>query len=274
MDEHLLNIVEDGQVDSTVEFFRQYMAGFMISRHETSTSVCGSNYERGTTDNGTADTSDLLCMMYGATQTVRGEEFFRNTVDRQMYARSLPRACYIVIDADRDVRRVTYSSALGCSLGSLNEEYMDALEYPICDDVMFDLTQNPSMNETTISFMLDSTMTNLTDLLRQPYVFQVDGGVRDVASSDAFAGGGSTNMFGRRHAEIGLLDEMGATIFYNNQVINFEALINSVCIGIYHWTNVCVHTCICMYIYSMYDTVMYYFSLHYCVVSNIYICCI
>ena len=234
MDEHLLNIIEDGQVDSTVEFFRKYMAGFLISRHETSTSVCGSDYERDL-NNGTADTGDLLCMMYGATQSVRGEKFFNDTVYRQMY--NLTANC--TFDPSRS-RPVTYTSALRCPLGDLNEEYMGASPYPGCNGVMF--------NETSISFMLNSDTTNLTSLPREPNVFQVDGGVRDIASGDAVPNG-ADGTFGRRHAEIGPSEEMGATIFYNNQVINVKALINSMCNGSHHWTNVYVYTAL-PYVYA------------------------
>ena len=227
MDEHLLNVAED-EVDSTVEFFRKYMAGFLISRHETSTSVCGSDYERSQ-DNATADTGDLLCMMFGATNTVRDNRFFTNTTERQTNASTLPLVCTVPIN-DNSSRIVPYSTALNCSFLNLNKQYENASRYPDCNDVMF------INNATSISFMLDSMTTDLTTAIDG---FQVDGGVRDTVSNYVVG----ASAFGRRHAEIGD-SEVGATIFYNNQVITIEALISNMCIG------KCRHVCIVMTVLS------------------------
>ena len=221
MDEHLLNVAED-EVDSTVEFFRKYMAGFLISTHETSASVCGSDYERSQ-DNATADTGDLLCMMFGATNTVRDNRFFTNTTERQTNATTLPLNCTVPIN-NNSSRIVPYFRALNCSFSNLNEQYENASRYPDCNDVMF------INNETSISFMLGS-MT--TDLANATNGFQIDGGVRDIVSNYLVG----ASEFGRQHAEIGN-SEMGATIFYNNQVITIEALISNMCIG------KCRHVCI------------------------------
>ena len=224
MDEHLLIVAED-QVDSTVEFFRKYMAGFLISTHETSASVCGSDYERSQ-ENATADTGDLLCMMFGATNTVREDRFFTNAMERQTNATALPLNCTVPID-NNSSRIVPYFRALNCSFSNLNEQYENASRYPDCNDVMF-------INDTTsISFMLNSTTTNLTHATNG---FQVDGGVRDRVSNYSVPNGASA--FGRRHAEIGSSEILGATIFYNNQVITIEALISNMYIG------KCRHVCI------------------------------
>ena len=224
MDEHLLNVAED-EVDSTVEFFRKYMAGFLISRHETSASVCGSDYERSQ-DNATADTGDLLCMMFGATDTVRDNRFFTNTTERQTNASTLPLVCTVPIN-DNSSRIVPYYTALNCSFLNLNEQYENALPYPDCNNVMF-------INDaTSISFMLDSMTTDLANAMND---FQVDGGVRDIVSNFSVPNGASA--FGRQHAEIGSSEILGATIFYNNQVVTIETLISNMCIG------KCKHVCI------------------------------
>lgn len=212
MDEHLLNVAED-QADSTVEFFRKYMAGFLISTHETSASVCRSDYERGA-ENATADTGDLLCMMFGVTNAVREDEYFTDTTERQ-----IPENC-------NGGSISPYFTALSCSLSGLNGQYGNASRYRDCNDVMF-------MNDTTsISFMLDNMTTNLANAMNG---FQVDGGVRDIVSN--FPIPNEASAFGRQYAEIGS-SVMGATIFYNNQVITIEALISNMCTG------KCRHVCI------------------------------
>lgn len=218
MDEYLIRLSESDSVDSTVDFFRKYMAGFLISRHESTMSLCGSDYDRGVNDS-TADTEDLMCMMYGATNTIRSESFFMDTVERQEYLNTLPANCIVRDGEDVEVR---YASAVSCSLDGLNEQYNNASEYDNCNNVNFALNM-VTVNE---SFMLDSMTTNIS-LAAGSEPFQVDGAVRDVASSGAVPDG-SSSSFGRRYAEVADSVITGATIYYNNQVIHIDTLVNTV----------------------------------------------
>lgn len=203
MDEFLIGLTESDEVDSVIDFFRKYMAGFLISKHETSTSVCETDYERGVNDN-MADTGDLLCMMYGTTESVRTEDFFTGPVYREPFFATPPVNCTSVF---------RYESAVSCAFDGLNEMYLNRPSYPDCNDISFDIDN--TVNGTIIRFMIDNNTTDISTYNSTINgAFQVDGAVREIVSSFA-----QNSTFGRRHATFdNNADITGATVYYNNQV--------------------------------------------------------
>lgn len=202
LDEHLLRFITD-QVE-TVDFFRKYMAGFLISKHETSLSVCGSDHVNNGMNDEIADTGDLLCAMYGATESVQMEDFFTDTVYRQSLSSSIPEC------TERGI--VSYLSAVSCALGNVTEEDLSKSMYPGCNNIGFNI--DTSSADEKIGFAVEDTTTNVS--MYSDTVFQVDGAIRD--SSLNRIPFGSDTTFGRRHAKLGSSNIAGATIYYNNQV--------------------------------------------------------
>ena len=214
MDEHLMRLSESDEVDSTVDFFRKYMAGFLISTHETSTSVCGSDYVRDMVDETSADTGDLLCTMFGTTPVAREEFYFRNTVYRaNTIVNNTATSCTISGPP-------SYQAVVNCTVGNLIDEYpaMTRSQYPVCTNVSFQFESNP-INDTVINalrFVVNNVTPNISHNVEG--VFQVDGAIREVASANAQRNGNSATL-GRRYAEFGNSNTIrGATIYYNNQV--------------------------------------------------------
>ena len=75
VDDYLIDL-SDNQIDTT-DFFRQYMAGFLISTRETALTVCRSD--------DTNFVNDAMCQMIQATKTVQDKPAFTDTLLRQQY---------------------------------------------------------------------------------------------------------------------------------------------------------------------------------------------
>ena len=220
MDQHLLDLA-DNQID-TIEFFRRYNAGFLISRHESAMSLCGSNYVRGVNDT-MADTEDLMCMMFGTTPLVRAERFFNDSLYRITDT-------IINIDlnciADHD-QTPYYNTVVGCTIRDLTTEYLDRPKYPECNEISLDieriLERDPDDDDNEFRYVIDrlrlvveNETTNLS--LYNGTIFRVDGAVRESAILYTVPNG-YNSTFGRQYAEFPNSDITGATIYYNNQVI-------------------------------------------------------
>ena len=197
MDEHLISTADR---EDTVEFFRSYMAGFLISRRERAMSLCGTNYVRGE-DDSMADTRDLMCMMYGATSQVQMERFFTDTQYR----------LNTIVDGDCPLP--LYSRVINCTISALVSDYMNGSPYPDCNDIGFNITSNGNYTETFEFTIEDAT----TDITMEDDVFQVDGAVREAAGLHAVPQG-HLSTFGRRYFDFADSDITGVTIYYNNQV--------------------------------------------------------
>ena len=213
MDEYLISLSESDEVDNTVDFFRKYMAGFLISTHETSMSVCGSDYVRDMDDELSADTGDLLCTMFGTTPVAREEDYFRDTVNRASTTVNNT-ATNCAIDGPP-----SYQAVVDCTVNNLINEYpaMNGSRYPECTNVNFQIERNPIADSVinTLRFVTENVTTNISRDVEG--VFQVDGAIREVASANARPSG-STATLGRRYAGFGNSEIRGATVYYNNQV--------------------------------------------------------
>ena len=215
MDEYLMRLSESDEVDSTVDFFRKYMAGFLISTHETSTSVCGSDYVRDMDDE-SADTGDLICTMFRTTPVAREQDYFRDTVYRtSTTVNNTATNCTIS-------GRPSYQAVVGCTVGNLIDEYptVTGSRYPECTNVTFQNEINPIDNDNSVINTLRFVTENVTTDISQDVegVFQVDGAIREVVSADAQPSGSNATL-GRRYAGFGNSEIRGATVYYNNQVI-------------------------------------------------------
>ena len=206
IDEHLLDIA-DNRID-TVEFFRRYTAGFLISRRESAMSLCGSDYVRGV-DNQTADTTDLICAMFRTTPLVRTERFFSNSVYRFNST---------VNDASCTGGSGIpfYSTVVECTIENLTREYLGRARYPECNNISLEISRNLENVVNPLRFVIEDSTTDLS--IYNGTIFRVDGVIRETALSYS-APAGFNSTFGRRHAEFSNSDITGATIYYNNQVI-------------------------------------------------------
>ena len=190
MDEYLLR-QSDGPVDTT-EFFRQYMAGFVINRRESAVSHCGSSYIRDPSNRmfSTADTRDLLCYILGVNPLVQNESLFFDSVERQNSVNLCP--------ADfSNMPLLSYSDALQCSLNVQT----GTERYPICDNLV--------LNDT--NFVIDGTF----DATTLNAGFRLDGTVREISDNFLLE---EQELVGRQYAPIRNTEITGATVYYNNQV--------------------------------------------------------
>ena len=81
VDEELIRLAD--RVFDTSDFFRRYMAGFVISTRENVVSHCGTDYVRNVNDFGKLDTKDLMCMMLGFSPIVESDSLFTDTEFRR-----------------------------------------------------------------------------------------------------------------------------------------------------------------------------------------------
>ena len=220
VDERLMEMAESEDI---VEFFRKYMAGFVISKRESAVSHCGS-IKNGTND---ADIPGLMCFMFSTTPVVRSESLFADSITRQ----------YIIDDSQRknDTSFLTYDSMVTFFSDQLIYEYENSgivyAQYLNCNNVAF--------NVNTLSFEIGQSTTNTMMIDNN---FEVDGAIRHF-SDDQGVGGGDTGggdaggedaggedaggedvrgepTVGRVYAPYGSNTEiMAATVYYNNQVI-------------------------------------------------------
>ena len=208
MDEHLISTADR---TDTIEFFRSYMAGFLISKRERAMSLCGLDYVRGDDEN-IPDTEDLMCMMYGATTLVRTEEFFYNS----MYRLNATDDIYVGNCLINEIP--LHRTVVDCTISDLAMNYMNGSQYPDCNDIGFEI--NKRLNSTSNTYyadLLDAT-TDITMELEDDDQFQVDGAVRESVAFHAVPQE-YNGTFGRRHFDFANSEIAGVTIYYNNQVI-------------------------------------------------------
>jgi len=184
------------------------MAGFVISKHENSLSVCRTDDRVNSTD---ADANDAICMMIGATPIVDNDPAFTNTLIRQQYIN----ISECTIDGSRvtrmihDIPILTYANAIDCAYRNLSLDYVfesGSNRYPECSNIGF--------NNQSFSFTIDSNTTTDVSTMTDSS-FRVSGSVRQAAESIADF---SSAHFGRVYAPISNTQITGATIYYNNQV--------------------------------------------------------
>ena len=204
MDEHLIRTAD--QAD-TVEFFRSYMAGFLISKRERAMSLCGSDYVRGNDDNITY-TKDLMCMMYRATPSVQTEEFFYNSTYR------LNPTVDIYDESCLFNEMPLHRTVVNCTISNLTINYTSESQYPNCSDIGFEID--------SLNFTIENTTTDIT---MEDDQFQVDGAVRESVAFHAVPHG-YNSTFGRRHFDFANSEITGVTIYYNNQVITTSSCFN------------------------------------------------
>ena len=179
MDEYLIDLA-DNRI-ATIDFFRQYMAGFLISKRERAMSLCGSDYVReNTTQPPDPDNRDLMCIMFGTTRSIQME---RNN--------TRPYNLFIPV-ADLAMNYLSTATS----------------RYPLCNDI--------SIDNQTLHFFTENTRTNLSTYNE---AFTVDGTVRE--STESYLINlilPRETLPGRQHAQFGNSEITGATIYYNNQV--------------------------------------------------------
>jgi len=195
VDEHLLRL-SNGPVDTT-EFFRQYMAGFVISKRESAVSHCASQHVRGTIDD-VADTRDVMCYMLSVNSLVQNESYFFDSVARQN-----------VINSGNDCLRLssdyfkllTYQDAVECASLDLINQFGSEL-YPICNIAVLSGTEFVPGSDTFNVSMVEPS-------------FRVDGAVRQASDTHQV---GLQDLVGRQYASIRNTEITGVTVYYNNQV--------------------------------------------------------
>ena len=198
VDDHLLEMAED---EGTVEFFRRYMAGFVISKRESAISHCGALNDNS---NDSISITDLMCSMLSVTPVVRNEPLFGDSIARQ----EMDDNCF-----NRSIQRpLTYESTVTCSVSNLlydsrelyDSRFSGASQYPNCYNVTLDDSKLLLEQENTTNYAIIDNE------------FEVDGAVKQETE---FKRLGGTQPIGRMHAPYNT-EMTGATIYYNNQVCN------------------------------------------------------
>ena len=196
VDERLMEMAESEDI---VEFFRKYMAGFVISKRESAVSRCGS-IKNDIDNSSDVDIPDLMCFMFSTTPVVRNESsLFADSISRQYRIDDFP--------CGRFQPFLTYDSMVSCLYHNFIFEYENSgivhAQYPNCSNVV--------LNVSTVSFEIGQNTTNTMMIDNN---FEVDGTIRRL-SGDTNVGGEPTvgRVYGS-NTEI-----MAATVYYNNQVI-------------------------------------------------------
>ena len=208
VDERLMEIAESEDV---VQFFRNYMAGFVISKRESTISRCGSK----TFNNEPIDVfindldydiNDAMCLMLSTTPVVQSESLFADTLARQDIRNSLGCTTFggDLLSYERMLQCLTQEKDF------IRSQYLRPFtaQYPNCN--------NTILNSTEIRLMLEESTTNFTIIDNS---FKVDGAVRQLSD---FAMINGEDLVGRLYAPYGGtgLTGLGATVYYNNQVCN------------------------------------------------------
>ena len=196
VDDHLLEMAED---EGTVEFFRRYMAGFVISKRESAISHCGALNDNS---NNSISITDLMCSMLSVTPVVRNEPLFGDSIARQEEMDDNCFSRFIGLEQ----RPLTYESTVTCSVSNLNYMYnfLGPSQYPDC--------YNVTLHDTKLLLEQDNT----TQFALIDNEFEVDGAVKQETESKRLGG---IQPIGRMHAPYNT-EMTGATIYYNNQVCN------------------------------------------------------
>lgn len=216
VDEYLIDYA-DNQID-TSDFYRRYMAGFVVSKHENLISHCGANYTRSIsgTFSSSLDTKDLMCLMLGLTSIVESNSLFTDTALRQSLISALSQN-NICFGNTLNAEVLDYFETTACMLFDLADAYRlnSTVKYPNCS--VFTLTD-------AYTFMVDrSAVRNAASISGY---FRVDGAVRMASDfsiiydPDSFidaSGISEDELVGRQFAP--LTEILGVTVYYNNQVI-------------------------------------------------------
>lgn len=208
MDEYLIDFA-DNHID-TSDFYRRYMAGFVISNHENLITHCGVNYTRNVNMSSSTlfdpvDTKDLMCLMLGFTPIVESNPLFTNTLSRKSLISGLSRNEICFANSED----VSYLDITGCMFHNLVDAYRlnSTVKYPLCNNISF---------TDDYTFIVDrNAVRNVTNISSGS--FRVDGAVR-LVSDFSLAYDESDSFISRQFAP--LLETVGVTIYYNNQVTN------------------------------------------------------
>ena len=193
--------------EGIVEFFRKYMAGFVISKRESAVSCCGLVDIDGNIDNRVGDS---MCLMLSTTPVVQNEPLFADSIARQDIM--INDSCYF----DTSIKPGPIVS------------YKNTVEYSL-RDVMFKydydptIAQYPNCNNVTLDFITFSLERNaITNFAMIDNNFEVDGIVKQAVNPTIIEG--EKELVGRIYAPYGKntenMEMTGATVFYNNQVAN------------------------------------------------------
>ena len=199
VDERLMEMADS---EDPVQFFREYMAGFVISKRESAVSHCGWNSSADGIER-PLSVEDLMCYMLSTTPVVQSELLFVDSIGRQDNIS--------MSDCGRDYDPLlTYSRVLSClsHVYTYTDPHTMAAQYPRCNDTVLNMISSDS-------FVLSLTR-NITDYAMIDNDFEVDGAVRQMSDSEIVNG---DNLVGRLYAPYGGAEITGATVYYNNQVI-------------------------------------------------------
>ena len=190
VDNHLIDL-SDNKIDTT-DFFRQYMAGFLISTRETALSVCRS-YD-------TDSINTKICQMILATEIVQDNPVFTESLPRQVYENA-SNCTKDAINMRVGLGILSYQAAVGCSLED-SVSRSDTNDLPFCANYTFVIDND------TFSFMSDNGTRDVSQIVAN---FSVDGAVRDELEE-------GLNHTGRVYYAPTSTQITGATVYYNNQV--------------------------------------------------------
>ena len=217
MDEYLIYFADN--IIDTSDFYRRYMAGFVVSTRERLLSHCGSDYTRNVTSSSSLydplDTKDLMCLMLGFTPIVESTSLFTDTAARQSQIAKLSGINSCIADTI-DTEVLTYVETTNCMFYDLVDAYRmnSTVKYPNCSP--FDFTnaytfivdRNAVIHVANISadFTVDAAVRMVSD-------FQVVYGPDSAVDA---SGTSEDELVGRQFAP--LTEISGVTIYYNNQV--------------------------------------------------------
>jgi len=234
VDEYLMDYA-DNKID-TSDFYRRYMAGFVVSKHENLITHCGANYTRNVMSFGfnSLDTKDLMCLMLGFTPIVESNSLFTDTESRQSLLTMLSQRdpCF---ENTFNSEKLDYIDTTGCMFFKLVDAYRtnSTVKYPDCNSFSF---------TDAYTFIVNgSAVENVANISGD---FRVDGAVRLASDNsraygfDSFvnaAGISEDELVGRQFAP--LAEILGVTIYYNNQV-TIEFIINTSTELLLHSNNV------------------------------------
>ena len=206
VDERLMEMAENEEPDY---FFREYMAGFVISKRESLVSHCGAQNISslkiidgldGTIEASRLDLRDLMCAMLTTTPVVRTEELFTDSIKRLFFMNSTSH-CF-----DRSVRQFfDYRSTINCLLSDIiygDYQFLNPSLYPICNDTI--------LNEHKLMLTQD-----ITHAMIVSDDFKVDGDIRQTTDDISVD---LNPTVARLYAPFGDPEATGATVYYNNQV--------------------------------------------------------
>ena len=222
VDEYLIDFA-DNRID-TSDFYRRYMAGFVVSKRENFLTHCGTNYTRSVSSTfASLDTKDLMCLMLGFTPIVESTSLFTDTALRQSLINELSQndVCFA---NTLNPEELDHAETTLCMFSKLTDAYRtnSTVKYPDCNN--FNLTY-------ANTFIVDqNSVRNVANISGD---FRVDGAVRSGSDfivaygPDSFvdaSGISEDELISRQFAP--LTEILGVTIYYNNQVI---ISVNNIC---------------------------------------------